>query len=202
MLVRLGIETMLVGLGDYEIVGRAADGTEAIGIVSHTAPDIALIDIQMPGLTGIEAVTKLKATMPALRLVFVSAIEEPDIVMQALASGADGYILKDMVPQELAFALDTVMRGEQYLSPRISQILIERMREQTRESPRLTPRQTEILRLIAQGATGKSIAKSLGISPKTVEYHRAIIMKRIDQHDVAGLTRYAISTGLLPASDR
>lgn len=202
MMVRLGIETMLEGLGDYEVVGAASDGAEVVSVVSRLRPDIALIDIHMPGLSGIEAVTRIKSTHPELKLVFVSAVDDPEVVIRALGSGADGYILKDMVPQELAFALETVLRGDQYLSPRISQILVERMKQHPTQAPRLTARQIEILRLVAQGATGKAIARQLAISPKTVEYHRAMIMRRVGVHDVAGLTRYAISVGLVNASSR
>jgi DNA-binding NarL/FixJ family response regulator len=202
MLVRLGIEMMLEGLGNYEVVGVAADGPEVISVVASLRPDIALIDIHMPGLSGIEAVTRIKSTTPDLKLVFVSAVDDPEVVIRALSSGADGYILKDMVPQELAFALETVLRGDQYLSPRISQILVERMTQQEPPAPQLTARQVEILRLVAQGVTGKAIARQLAISPKTVEYHRAMIMRRIGVHDVAGLTRYAISVGLVAASSR
>lgn len=197
VLIRVGISGVLEILGGYEVVGEASDGREAIELIARTNPDIALIDIDMPGMNGIEAVARLKVDRPSLLLVFVSAMDQSDIVMQAVRSGADGYILKDFVLDELALGLDTLLQGQRYLSPRIAQIVLNELAAPSKLPRTLTRRQTQILRMIAEGLTGKSIAQQLDISPKTVEFHRAEIMNRLNVRDIAGLTRYAIEMGLL-----
>lgn len=197
VLIRVGIAGVLEILGGYEVVGEAADGREAIDLIERTRPDIALIDIGMPGMDGIEAATELKSRHPSMRVVYVSAIETPEIVIRAIRSGADGYILKDFLLVELETGLGTILKGGRYLSPKINQILLSELSSPASDKPALTPRQTQILRLIALGHTGKAIAQQLAISPKTVEFHRAELMKRLGLHDIASLTRYALSKGLL-----
>ncbi|HJW03651.1 MAG TPA: response regulator transcription factor, partial [Azospira sp.] len=160
--------------------------------------DVALLDIDMPGFSGIEVMAEIRRFAPAMKILVLSGIDRPDVVDAALAAGANGYLLKDFVLGELQLALATVTRDESYLSPKIQQQLISSLRTSRQGHPSgLTPRQQEILRLVASGRTTKEIARDLGISPKTVEFHRAQLMEKLGIHEVAGLTRYAMQQGLI-----
>lgn len=198
LLVRAGIRALMETLPQYEVVGESDEGRHAVAEIDRLRPDVAVLDIAMPGLTGVEAARQIRALNPGIKILILSGIDRQEVVEQALAAGAQGYLLKDFVLAELHLALTTVIGGGRYLSPKIQERLISQvMTKDASDTAHLTPRQTEILRLVASGQTTKEVARTLGISPKTVEFHRAQLMERIGVHDVTGLTRYAMQQGLI-----
>ena len=200
-LFRAGLRALLEQLPDGQVVAEARDGREAVHMVETHHPDLVLMDIAMPGLNGLEATRRLVKEFPAIRVLILSMHKSEEYVWQALRAGAAGYLLKDADLAELALAITAVTRGETYLSPPISKHLIreyvQRVGAEETTLERLTPRQREILQLIAEGHTTKAIAQRLCLSVKTVETHRVQMMERLDIHDVAGLVRYAIRMGLV-----
>ena len=204
-LVRAGIRALLESLPDVEIVAEAGDGQEALAALVRTKPDIALVDISMPGLNGLELAQRASREAPETRLVILSVHGDASHVAQALRAGAKGYLVKDAAADELPILVRSVMRGETYLSPSISRHVVEGFlgrasapTGETSETPELlTSRQREILQLVAEGRSTKEIASLLDLSVKTVETHRAQIMERLDIHDLAGLVRYAVRAGLV-----
>jgi DNA-binding NarL/FixJ family response regulator len=206
-LVRAGFRAMLESLSGVEVVAEANDGRQALQFVEQHKPDIVFMDIAMPGLNGLEAARRVKRISSQIRVVMLSMHTTEEYVMQAIQAGAAGYLLKGADPSELEIALRAVARGETYLSPGVSKHVIDDYlrrtsgshseKEEIALSSRLTPRQREVLQLIAEGNTTKEIARILHISPKTVESHRQGIMDRVDIHDLAGLVRYAIRIGLV-----
>jgi DNA-binding NarL/FixJ family response regulator len=197
LLIRAGIRALLETLPQYSVVGESAGGEETVAEVLRLRPDIALLDIAMPGMDGIEAARRIRAEAPEIRLLVLSGLDAQEIVERALAAGVEGYLLKDFILAELQLALNTVTGGGRYLSPKIQERLIHRVMAVDALGGALTPRQTEILRLVASGLTTKEVARDLGISPKTVEFHRAQLMEKLGVHDVAGLTRCAMQRGLI-----
>jgi DNA-binding NarL/FixJ family response regulator len=200
-LFRAGIRALLGTIAGSEVVAEAADGHEALRLIALHRPDVALLDIGMAGLTGLEVAEQVAAPYPNVRVIILSMHAHKEYVLQALRAGAVGYLLKDADTVELELALKAVMRGEPYLSPAVSKHLVsgyvQHASGATDELDRLSLRQRETLRLIAEGHTTQEIAYRLGISVKTVEKHRAQLMERLSIHDVAGLVRYAIRTGLV-----
>jgi len=200
-LVRAGIRGLLEARPNVEVIGEASDGSEAIELTRAHRPDIVLMDLTMRGKTGLEATAQITREFPDIRVVILSMHNTQDYVDQALRAGASGYLIKDSAPAELDFALSAAMRGDRYLSPRVSRQGVPSAAGQPLPNDdgdiRLTPRQREILPLIAAGHGTKEIAYRLSISAKTVETHRAELMKRLGIHDVPGLVRYAIRTGLI-----
>lgn len=198
LLVRVGIRALLESLPQNEVVGECEDGPQAVEAIRSLKPDVAVLDIAMPGMSGIEAAQQVRAFDSKVKILVLSGIERQEVVDQALAAGVNGYMLKDFALAELQLALSTVLKNGRFLSPRIQELLINRMLEgEGASAVNLTPRQTEILRLVASGRSSKEIARDLDISPKTVEFHRAQLMEKIGVHDVAGLTRYAMQNGLI-----
>ena len=201
--VREGIRALLEKSGDIDVVGEASDGQEAVDLVERLLPDVLVIDIAMPRLNGIEATRRIGDLKLATRVVILSMHSDEALVRQALRSGARGYLLKRSVAEELFLAIRTASRGEAYLSPAISRIVLDdflsRHPNTQRLSPfdHLTPREREVLQLIAEGNTNAEMARTLNISVKTVESHRANLMDKLDVHDIAGLTRTAIKHGLV-----
>jgi len=165
-------------------------------LVERLRPDVVLLDISMPELNGLEVAERLHATQSAVRVVLLSMHADEHYVERALGVGATGYVLKSADAQELERAVRSAARGRAYLSPAIARAVGQGTRGDRRGSP-LTPRQREILQLIAEGNTTRQIGKKLGVSVKTVETHRAHVMERLEIHDVPGLVRYAIRTGLI-----
>jgi DNA-binding NarL/FixJ family response regulator len=204
-LVRAGIRALLERLPGVQVVGEAADGREALELVGREKPDLALLDIGMPSLNGLEAAPRIAREAPGTRLVILSMHSDEKHVAQALRLGVAGYVLKDSCVDELPVLMRAVMRGETYLSPGISKQVVEalkgRLATAETESPAgaevLTPRQREILQLYAEGKNTKEIASTLGLSVKTVETHRTQIGQRLQIRDLAGLVRYAIRVGLV-----
>jgi DNA-binding NarL/FixJ family response regulator len=200
VLVRAGLRTLLETSSRYRLAGEATDVAECLRLVEALHPPLLLLDIQLPDMSGIDAVERLRAVSPALRIVFLSSQDSRESVTRALQTGADGFLSKDFVLSELELALDAVCAGQRYLSPRISNVLVEAMNAPApvESSPgSLTGRQLEVLRCVARGLSNKEIARELAISPKTVEFHRGQLMQRLDLHDVASLTRYAVHAGLV-----
>jgi DNA-binding NarL/FixJ family response regulator len=199
-LVRAGLRKLLESLSGVAVVGEAGDGREALALVASKSPDLVLLDITMPGLNGLEAAERIGREHPGTRVILLSMHASEEHVLRALRAGAAGYLPKDAALGELELAINAVRKGETYLSPAVSRHVSDYVRRTGAETePResLTPRQREILQLIAEGQSTKRIAGTLGVSVKTVETHRSQLMEKLDIHDVAGLVRYAIRIGLV-----
>lgn len=206
-LIRTGIATLLQTSRDFEVVGEAQDGEEAIEKTKQLRPDVIIIDLSMPKLSGIEATQIIKKEYPDVNVLVLTMHESEEYVYQILKSGAAGYVLKSAGKEELSAAIRAVVRGERFFSPRVSQIMAEgylRRVDATGEHAQgedvpLTKREKEILTLVVKGLTNQQIADQLSISPRTVDTHRTNIMQKLDIHDVVNLVRYAIERGIVPA---
>jgi DNA-binding NarL/FixJ family response regulator len=200
-LVRAGIRSLLERLEGVEIVGEAGDGHETMRLVEERSPDILLLDIALPGLNGLDVARRLLKSRPDLRVIILSMHATEDYVQQALQAGAAAYLLKEATVAELELAIRAVSKGGTYLSPSVSRHVVGEYLRSAGTSPPptagLTERQREILQLLAEGHSTKEIAFRLGLSVKTVETHRARLMERLGIHDLAGLVRYAVRTGLV-----
>ena len=201
-LVRQGFRALLGAIADFEVVGEAANGREALRLIRALAPEVALIDISMPELNGLDATAHALREQPQLKVIIISMHATEAYVLEALRAGAAGYLLKDADAGELERAIRAVARGERYLTPSVSHHVIERFMRAERgetvsEAEALSPRHREVLQLIAEGKSTREIAARLNLSVKTIETHRAQLMQRLDIFDVAGLTRYALRIGLI-----
>ena len=194
-LVRSGIKSLLSMVDGVEVIAEASDGSELIKLVDSLAPDLVMTDISMPGMDGITAIGEIHKCHPQVKLLVLSMYDTVDFVKRAVANGACGYLMKDAPPFELEQAVRSVMATGSYYSPVIAQRLLQPS-EPTADDE-LTQRQVEILKLIAQGRASKEIAFELGLSPKTVDVHRARIMDRLHLNDIASLTLYAVRKGLI-----
>lgn len=210
LLVRAGVRMLLENLPDFQIIAEAESGPGALRAIEQYLPDIVLLDIALPGLTGLDVTQQVKEKFPGVRVLLLSMHNSEEYVLRAMRLGADGYLLKDTSPVELEIALRAVAKGESYLSPAISRHVIDGYLQrtitpvnseasETADGKHLSPRQAEILKLIAGGCTTKEIAQKLGITIKTVDAHRTSLMKELDIHEIAGLVRYAIRVGLISA---
>jgi DNA-binding NarL/FixJ family response regulator len=201
-LVRAGIRSLLEELHDVAVVGEASEGHEALELIEQLRPDVTLMDIAMPGMNGIEVTAHLRDRGASTRTIILSMHATEEYVRRALRAGAAGYLLKDAAVAELEMAVRAVARHETYLTPAVSRHVVERYVSpdpagDATELDRLTPRHREILQLVAEGKTTKEIAARLELGVRTIEAHRAEIMRRLDIHDVAGLVRFAIRAGLI-----
>lgn len=203
-IVRQGIKALLAEEPDIVVVGEAGDGGQALALVQELRPDIVLMDLSLPGVGGIEATRQVRERFPETRVVVLSMHESEEYVYRALRAGASAYVVKQSTSTELALALRAVAAGSTFLSPAISDILIDdyvhRVEAQERDHEALdvlTPREREVLHLIAQGYNNRQIAERLQISIKTVETHRGNMMSKLDVHDRAGLVRFAMESGLI-----
>ena len=200
-LVRSGFRAILQALPDVTVVGEASDGQEAMTLVQRVQPHVVLMDVSMPGLNGIDVTAQLAREMPHVRVILVSMHASEVYVRRGLQAGASGYLLKDSGVVELELAVRAVARGETYLSPAVSRPVIEGyvrpVEAEASGLERLTPRHRQILQLVAEGKTTKEIAQRLTLGTRTVESHRAELMRRLDIHDLPGLVRYAICIGLI-----
>lgn len=198
-LVREGLRALLHDIPQVRVIGEAADGEEALRKLLVLQPDVVLTDIVMPGVGGLALLRTLKSQSRKVKVVLLSMHDHDEYVVEAMRLGADGYVVKNAASEELSTALRTVARGDIYLSPPIAGKLAQNF--QVGGSAVLTERQVEVLRGLALGLTSKEIARELGLSPKTVETHRAQIMDRLAIRDLAGLVRYAVRKGLVRAED-
>jgi DNA-binding NarL/FixJ family response regulator len=200
-LFRAGIRALLRTVANVEIVAEAADGREALRLIATHHPDIVLMDIMMPGLNGLDAAARIVRTLPRTRVVVLSMNADEDSVLKAIRAGAVGYLVKTADPAELELAIRAIERGERFLSSAVSahvlSACLNRVDKEQTSLERLTLRQREVLQLIAEGHTTKEIASKLAISAKTAEAYRADLMKALEIHDIASLTRYAIRAGLV-----
>ncbi len=207
-LLRAGIRELLQNMSGIEVVGEAANGREELEKINECSPDIVLLDIAMSELNGLEVAERVSKEFPLVSVIILSMYANEEYVLQALKVGAYGYLLKDSAPNELEIAIKAVIKGETYLSPLVSKALVSDYLKRINEAPleekskinvfvKLTSRQREILQLIAEGNSTKAIALKLNVSAKTVESHRMKIMERLGIHDIPGLVRYAIRTGII-----
>ena len=202
-LVRSGMRLLLESLPDVMVVGEAADGMEALRLIEQQRPDVAMMDLAMPKMSGLQAIRRASEEFPETRIIVLSMHAEEAYLQQALTAGALGYLLKGSDQSELESALTSVMAGVPYITPAISQSIVAALggkgSADAASSPlaRLTPRQQEVLKLVAEGFSNKKIAARLQLSAKTVEAHRSAIMQRLEIRDVAGLVRFAMKTGLV-----
>lgn len=198
-LVRAGLQMLLQHEPEITVVGEAESGEQAVRLCRVLKPDIALVDLAMPGMTGWQVIEELKAHAPEAKVIILSVHSTEEHVVRALRAGAKGYVLKEAAPQELISAVRTVSEGGTWLPSQLSRQVLDAYlrRIQATDPPNLlTARQREILRLIADGSSTKQIAADLDVSVKTVESHRAQIMAKLGIHDTAGLVRYAIRHGI------
>jgi DNA-binding NarL/FixJ family response regulator len=201
-LVRAGIRSLLESIDGVEVVAEAGDGRDTLELIAKHRPDVALLDIAMPGLNGIEVAKRAQRESPRTKVVILSMHADATYLNQALRAGVAGYLLKGAAVAELPLAIQAVTRGETYLTPKISQRVVQGFLSGDGEPAPdplagLTTRQREILQLIAEGRSTKEIAGLLDVSVKTVETHRTRLMERLDIHDVPGLVRFAIRSGLV-----
>ncbi len=200
-LVRAGLRKLLESIVGMEVVGECGDGLELLVLAETLQPDLVLMDIAMPGLNGLEATARVLKQWPQTRVLILSMHQNEEYVRQALRHGAVAYLLKDAAPMELELAIQAVLQGGTYLSPAVSKGVlsdyVQRLRGEDPGADVLTPRQREVLQLIAEGHSSKEVARRLDLSVKTVETHRSLLMKQLDIHEVTGLVRYAMRLGLL-----
>jgi DNA-binding NarL/FixJ family response regulator len=201
-LVRRGLRLVLEAEPDMVVVAEAGDGAEAVRLALETPPDLAILDISMPRMTGLQAVAEIRRRAPDVRCLMLSMHENERYLYEALKAGASGYVLKSVADRDLVDAVRAAMRGEPFLYPGAMTPLIAEYLRQARDEPEiredpLTPREREVLKLIAESRSNRQIAADLVISEKTVERHRENILDKLGMHDRVELTRYAIRTGLI-----
>ncbi|MFL1515192.1 DNA-binding response regulator [Pseudomonas prosekii] len=207
-LIRAGVRALVLDIPGYAVVGEANDGSQLLEMVEQLSPDIVLLDISMKETGGLEALQRLKLVRPQSKVLILSMHTDPSLIMQALESGAHGYLLKDTTATELEHALEALRNDERYLSPAIAHTVINQaLTRNQKHQPavpdmhNLTARQLEILRLIVRGKSTREIANGLGLSIKTVETHRSQIMKRLQIYDVAGLVLFAVREQIISLDD-
>jgi DNA-binding NarL/FixJ family response regulator len=185
----------------YDVVGEAGDGLKAVEVCEQTQPDVCLLDAKLPGLNGTEALRRIIKRLPRIRVLVFSGYETPEMVREVIEAGAHGFVEKTAPMDELRKGLDIVASGGTYFGPAIADLLRSVVANPASEGTgdRLTIREREILRLVAESNSTREIAAKLGISTKTVDNHRTNLMRKLDLHDVASLTRYALNTGLIDA---
>jgi DNA-binding NarL/FixJ family response regulator len=202
-ILREGLRALLSVDPDFEIIGEAGDGREAVRCVEKLEPDLLLMDLSMPRMSGMDAISEIKKRYPQTKIIALTVHKTEEYLLSTLQAGVDGYVLKDATHDELVMAIHNVMACKRYLSPGISEKIIEGYLEGKEDSladsswQKLSQREREVLKLIAEGYKNKEIAEDLCISLKTVEKHRANLMKKLDLHNAAVLTVYAVEKGLV-----
>jgi DNA-binding NarL/FixJ family response regulator len=197
VIFRQGLLNLLKSAPDLSVIGEAGGGTETLDLILREKPDIAILDISMPGLDGFEILQKIQSMEIATKVIFLTMHNETLTARRALQLKASGYVLKDNAFEDLLYAVKAVSAGGTFISPSVSERLMKSSSEEEKEAHILTIREREVLKLIASGLTNKQIAVQLFISVKTVETHRTNIMQKLDVHTTADLVRYAIKTGIL-----
>lgn len=204
-ILREGLKSLLISNSNmnFEIVGEAEDGREAIKCVERLKPDLIIMDLSMPKMNGMEAIREIKRISKEIKIVVLTVHKNEEYILASFKAGADGYVLKDSSYNELMMAIQNVLKGKRFISPEISEKVLEgyiegreRLKEKTSWET-LTPREREILKLIAEGYKNKEIAEELCISVKTVEKHRSNIMEKLNLHNAQALTTFAIEKGLV-----
>jgi DNA-binding NarL/FixJ family response regulator len=200
-LVRAGFRVLLEKLEGVQVIGEVSDGRAALKVSKELQPDVVLMDIAMPEMNGLQATNRIRQECPNTKILMLSMYTNEEYLIEALRAGAAGYLLKDADRTELELAIKTVWRGDTYLTPAVAKFTVNAYcrKDDAQLGPlgRLTGRQREILQLIAEGCSTKQIAQRLNLSVKTVETHRAQLMDRLEIHDIPGLVRLAIRTGLV-----
>jgi two-component system response regulator NreC len=197
VLVRQSLKSLLEREG-FQVVGEASDGQEAIRKVESLRPEIAVMDISMPILNGVDAARELSRSFPKTKAILLTQHDENQYISEALEAGVKGYVLKSQAASELVQAIEQVSRGQVYLSPGVARVVAEAFRTKS-ENPKdpLTSRERQVLQLIAEGKSTKDVASLLGISVKTAESHRTRLMQKLDIHETASLVRYAVRRGIV-----
>lgn len=207
IVVREGIRTVLEGAPGFEVIAEVGTGREAMERMDADPPDVAVLDISMPDMSGLDVVRESRARGSRIRLLILSMHDHPEYVLSAVRAGADGYILKSAGPAELREAVQAVATGREYFGHDVTHKLGAALRDETaRQASRnrleeLTPREREVLALVAEGRTSREIADDFGISPRTVETHRESLMKKLGIGTIAGLTRFALEAGIIGGSN-
>ena len=196
-IVRQGLRILLQREG-FEVVGEAANGVEAVRLATETVPDVVVLDYGMPVMNGLGAAREIMATCPRAKLILLTMHADDRYVLEAVRLGVKGYVVKSQAPTDLVRAIHEVLNGMMYLSPRVSRTVVQAYLAKSELPPDpLTPREREVLQLVAAGKTTKEVAELLGISVKTAESHRTHIMQKLDTSNTAGVVRYAIRQGLI-----
>lgn len=196
-LVRDGLKTVLHKIPDFQVVAEAEDGLQLIKLIDQLHPTLALVDISMPHLNGLEALQKLSGLYPNLKLIVLTMHEEPEYILKSMNSGAHAYLLKNVEPQELQKAIMTVVNGGKYYTQTVAGIIMDSLSKTEPDQESLTPRELEVLKLICHGMSNNQIANELFISIRTVEKHRVNVLKKMQAVNTADLVRKAIDKGLL-----
>jgi DNA-binding NarL/FixJ family response regulator len=201
-IVRKGLRALLEGQSGVDVVAEAEEGRQAVRLAEQLRPDVVLMDFSMPGLNGLEATRQIIERIPGTKVLVLTRHMNQEYVDRILEAGASGYLVKKSAPEELVLAIQAVQRGDSYLDPAITTTVIRGYLGKSKPEgedryEKLTPRQREVLQLIAEGRANREIAAILHVSVKTVENHRASLMKALDLHSTAELTQYAIRTGII-----
>lgn len=197
LVVREGLRSLLEAAG-FKVVGEARDGREALKLARMLEPEVTVMDVGMPGLNGVDACRELLREVPEMRIIMLTVHGEDAYVVEALRSGARGYVLKTQAGSDLVRAISEVTQGRIYLSPSVSSAVVQAfLAGSTSPADPLTPREREVLQLVAEGRSTKEVAGILGVSVKTAETHRTRLMTKLDIHHTAGLVHYAIRRGLI-----
>ena len=203
MIMRDGLKALLKNAEDVDIVGEVADGKEAVKKAEELCPDVIVMDLTMPIMSGIEATRKITEKNPDIKILTLSMLQDKECVMECLKSGAKGYLIKNCAAEELLNAIRTLANGKSYLCPKVTDLLIQGVVQENKEEAntsaphkKLTPRELQVLKLIADGLSTKEIAYELGLSIKTIDVQRHKIMKKLDLRSIAALVKYAIREGL------
>jgi len=199
-MIREGLRSLVEKDTKYEIVGEADDGREAVDIAAKVRPDVVIMDVAMPNLNGVEATRRILRDAPDTKVIALSIHTDRQYVGRMLEAGASGYVLKDNAFEALSTAIETVLSGRTYLCPKVAAVVVDSYVRRPAEGEdavtKLTPREKEVLQLIAEGHSTKEIAFNLNVSVKTIETHRRNIMEKVDIHSVAALTKFAVRLGL------